>query len=122
MRAIYYDALVCDFAQYYNLDIDTVGIYRAAILACGLPPDSRVIKELSGQKYSTDTILHMGILDAVRAIGHAYASTHSKKKIPKPQSIFKAINGKSDNDIKAFRSGNDFERERSRIIRGTKDG
>lgn len=123
MRAIYKDALICDFAQYYHLyDLDQIGLKTASILACGLPPDSRTIKKIAGQKYSTEMLLQMGVLDALRSLEHAYISVHSKKKIPKPQSIFKLLSQKDDKEIRTFRSGEDFERERIRLLRGAING
>ena len=119
MRAIYKDALVCDFAQYYHLyDLECIDINLGATLACGLPSESRTIRKISGQIFPTEMILQMGILDVLRSIEHAYINVHSKRKVPKPQSIFKLMNKKDDKDIRAFRSGEEFEIEREKLLRG----
>ncbi len=119
MRAIYKDALICDFAQYYHLySFDAVSIETAAILACGLPQESRTIRKLTGQRFSTEIILQIGVLDAIKSLEYAYVSAHSKRKLQKPQSLMKMMNRQDENDIKSFRSGEDFERERERLLRG----
>lgn len=120
MRAICEDALICDFAQFYHVhDLNQVSIRTGAVLACGLPAESRTVRELTGQKYTTETILKMGILDTLRSIENLYQNVHSKRKIPKPQSVFKLLSRKDDKDIRTFRSGEEFEKERERLLRGT---
>ena len=45
------DKLICDFAQYYHvLDWRSLPVRLAATLAAGLPPDSRCMMHLAGQK------------------------------------------------------------------------
>jgi len=119
MRALYRDALICDFAEYYHLySFDSVPLETAAILACGLPADSRTIRKLSGQKFSTDMILKIRLVDAVQSFEHAFVSVHSKKKVPKPQSLMKMLTKQDDKDIRSFRSAAEFEMERERLLRG----
>lgn len=119
MRVICKDALICDFAQYYNIyDMNNHDLQTMAILACGLPPESRTIRQISGQKYSAEMIVQMGILDTLRSIENVYINVHSKRKIPKPKSIFEILNGNDEKEIRVFRSGEEFERERERLIRG----
>lgn len=120
MRALYRDALICDFAEHYHLySFDSVPLETAAILACGLPADSRTIRKLSGQKFSTDMILKIRLVDAVQSFEHAFVSVHSKKKkIPRPQSLMKMLTKQEDNEIRSFRSGAEFEMERERLLRG----
>ena len=40
------DAVVCDFAQYYHLDFDRQPVGYAAVLAAGLPAESRIMTRL----------------------------------------------------------------------------
>jgi len=53
MSAIDRDALICDFAQYYHLNLDEQPVRYAAILACGLPADSRIQCILRAKKEET---------------------------------------------------------------------
>ena len=67
MRARNEDALICDFAEYYHvLDYMGLPLRLAATLAAGLPASSRIKLELAGQKYPTETMLMMAILDGIR--------------------------------------------------------
>ena len=120
------DALICDFAQYYHIhDMDKLAISRAAVLACGLPMESRTMMKLSGQKYKAETGLMMGIFDILKNIEWLYKKVHSKRgtTIKKPESIFRILGDKKDeNDIRSFRTGEDFEREREKLIRGDANG
>ncbi len=124
MRAICKDALICDFAQFYHVyDIDSLKLQTAAIMACGLPPESRTIRQISGQKYPVEMVLQMKILDTMKTIEWAYINTHSKRKIPKPKSIFELINEqKETKEIVTFQSGQEFEIERERIIKEINNG
>lgn len=119
MRVLCKDALICDFAEYYHIyDLDSIRIQTAAILACGLPEGSRTIRQLSGQKYTIDVTLLIGIMDTLRNIEYQYVSVHSKKKIQKPKSIFKLLTGQKDEqDIQTFRTPEECEAERERILR-----
>lgn len=119
MRAVCGDALTCDFAQYYHIyDIDSIPLQTQAVLACGLPPDSRTIRQITGQKYSAEMTIQMAILDTLRSIEHSYVSVHSKRKVPKPKSIFETLNKEESAEVRTFRSGEEFERARARIIEG----
>lgn len=124
MRVFCKDALICDFAQYYHIyDLYSMDVQTAAILACGLPPESRTMRQISDQKYDVDTLLRMRILDTLRYIEYAYLSTHSKRKPQKPESIFRLMtNQKDDKDIKAFQSTQEFEAERERILKDINHG
>lgn len=119
MRVICKDALICDFAQYYHIyDLDSVNLQTAAILACGLPPDSRTLRQMTGQKFSAEMVIQMRILDTVRFFQYAYISSHSKRKVPKPQSIFEILNEKKEeNPIRGFKTKEAFEAARERILK-----
>lgn len=120
MRASDEDALFCDMVQYYGLlDYKSLPIHTQAVLAVGLPGDSRIMRKLSGQKVSTDTLLLAGILDQLRI--QAWARTkNGRNHQGKPKSIMQALlegKEKKEADVIAFRSGSDFERYRERLMR-----
>lgn len=120
MRAVCKDALVCDFAEYYHIyDLDSVKVRLAATLACGLPAESRTIRQLSGQKHSLDTMLLAGILDAFQTMTYLYRKKNFKGKHKKPESVVQRLAGHgkdTENDIRSFRTKDDFERERQRLL------
>lgn len=120
MRAIDNDALICDFMQYYHIrDMMSEGIRRAAVLACGLPEESRIMRKLRGQKISAEFLYKAAILDTVRSIEHAYYQAHSRRRLTKPKSILGEILGSEKNtDVKAFSSKEEFEKARERFIKG----
>ena len=58
MVAVDEEALICDFAETYNiLDWRELPCRTAAILASGLRNDSRIKMKINGMRYSTDTLL-----------------------------------------------------------------
>ena len=63
------DALICDFAEVYNIyDYKSMPPRKAAIFAVGLPADSCIKMEMSGQKFKTETILLASIADALNLL------------------------------------------------------
>lgn len=62
-------ALMCDFAETYNIyDYKQLRPSQAAIFAVGLSPDSRIKRKLSGQKHTSQTILLACIADALNLL------------------------------------------------------
>ena len=63
------DALICDFAQVYHiLDYRELPARRAALLACGLGPDSRIMKKVSGRTCSDEVLMMALIYDKLAVI------------------------------------------------------
>ena len=125
MRAVCRGSLICDFAEYYHIyDIDSFGVQQAAILACGLPADSRTLRHLTGQKMPLDTYLYAAILDSLQNLTYLYLKRNYKGKHKKPESLVKKLSGadQSDGDIRAFNSAEDFEQTRQKLLRGKKYG
>lgn len=120
MRAVCHDALICDFAQYYHIyDLSPVRISTAAVLACGLPAESRTIRKLSGQKLTLDTYLRAGILDCMQTMNYLFLKKNFKGKHKKPESIVQRLLGNGDHakkEIRAFRSKEEFERARQQLL------
>ena len=113
MRALHEDALICDFAEYYNvLDINALDIRMAAVLACGLPTGSRIIKELRGDQPDPELIYKYAVLDAIRDVEWAIWQTHSRKKLKRPERLVnKLLNKNSENyqEVRGFRTPEEFE-------------
>lgn len=122
MRAVDEAALVCDFAEFYRIyDWNQFPLQKQAILACGLPEESRIIRKLTKQKAPLNTILLMAVIDSIRSFEYLYASAHSKKKPKKPDSLLSAFGKDKTTDVQAYDSTEDFEAARARII-GDKNG
>lgn len=113
-------------AQYYHLtDLSGLTVKQQAVLACGLPPESRTMKELSGIKYDTKTLLLAGILDEAKLL--VYSKTKSARNGQnRPKSVLTAMledgKGKSDKSLKTFESGQSFDAYRRRLIEGMRNG
>lgn len=123
MRVICKDALICDFAQYYRIyNLFGLDIQTAAILACGLPPESRTIKEITGKKEKTEIILHAAILDTLKRIEYLYAKKNYKGTFNPPKSILQKLTSGKDQEpekeIVTFETGEDFEKAREEILKG----
>lgn len=119
MRAVDEAALFCDFAEYYHIyDWNQFTLKQQAMLACGLPEDSRIIRKISNQKIPLETTLLLVIVDSIRELEYLYTSAHSNKKVKKPDSLLAAIQKDKKNDVMAYETSDDFEAARARIIGG----
>lgn len=112
------NALICDFAEYYNiLDIDRLDIFKLAILAVGLPSKSRIYKKMSGQRLDLDNIILAGVFDRLNLILYSFAG---KKGSKAPVSLVDSLIGdvKPKKDLKrAYISGKEFEERKQEILR-----
>lgn len=69
MIAVDEAALRCDFLETYSiLDYRALPARQAALFACGLRPNSRIMMKLAGSSASQDTLLLAGILDMLRIL------------------------------------------------------
>ena len=120
MRALDEGALLCDFAQYYHIyDIDALEVGYAAILACGLPEGSRIIRKLSKTKIDPDRLFRATIIDSIRNVEWAIIQTHSKKKIKRPESLVKRLldaSEKPESAVKGYDTAEEFEAARARLL------
>ena len=120
MRAVHQDSLVCDFAQYYHVyDIDSLNVRTAATLACGLPKESRTIRDMKDTKLDQDTLLMASILDTVRNIEYAYFQSRSRKKLNRPKSVLSRLLGidkEEHTEVQGFESPEEFEKARARLL------
>lgn len=99
--------------------METYGIYeykeippdRLAVLAIGLRDNSRIKMKLGKSRYSPEVTLLAGIIDRLNLVLWAQ-SKDGLKGINRPKPILST----EEKDVNAFMSGEDFERERQRII------
>lgn len=113
------DLILCDLAEYYHIynyeDFDPLYI---ATLVCGLGGHSRLMKELSGVKYTESEIVQAKIADTLSWI--AWTKTkdaeHGRNK---PQSIVESmldIKEEKEFSHDVFNSKEEFLRAREKAL------
>ena len=114
------DALACDFAETYHIyDYKRLPVKLVASLAVGLRPDSRIKIKLSGSKVSPEMMMMAAIIDRLTVLVWMQTKDgqHGRNQ-PKPVlSIFE----KPESDTISFLSGEDYERERQRLLQKEAD-
>lgn len=116
------DNLICDFAQYYGIyDMENqVPCSTAAILACGLPPESRVMRKMSNSPINTTDTILAGIFDSLNNLMYMMAG----KKRKKPKSLLdKLLNSekrkqKKQENVVSFSNSDEFEKTWNAIVEG----
>lgn len=109
------DAVICDFLQYYKIiQIKDFTREQQAIFACGLPPESRIMRKMSGNKLTTTETLLAALLDSVNMFRYLFICSKSKHKPQAPESILEKLNGKEKEPIcRGFNTAEDYERYRA---------
>lgn len=113
------DALLCDFAQYYHIyDLMQFGVRKCAILAYGLPDESRIKRLMSDSRITVTEMLLASIKDDVAWLVWAN-SADAKSNANRPKSVVKALmKREEDTDTQIFASAEDFELARARMLKG----
>lgn len=104
---------------YHIFDIRALSAKLLATLCAGLPDNCRVKRAMSEVPVDLDTMLLASIADSLRLL--VWTQTKDgKKNRHQPKSILNQLyyaNKQSDNDIPiTFRSSDDFEAARARIL------
>lgn len=113
-------ALICDFAETYRLfDFRQLPARRAAVLACGLRPDSRIIQKMTGAKAPIDTLLRAIIADELKLLVWQNTKDGAKGR-NRPESILAALLGPDGDqpDNTGFDSAAAFDAWRSAMLAG----
>ena len=109
------DALICDFAETYHIyDYKRLPVKLVASLAVGLRSGSRVKIKLSESKVSPEMMMMAAIVDRLTVLVWMQTKDgqHGRNQ-PKPVlSVFE----KPESDTISFLSGEDYERERQRLL------
>lgn len=103
------DALICDFAETYNiLDYRALPLNLAATLAVGLRADSRIMLKLTGQKIDYNTVLSAAILDRLSFL--AWTKTKDAEAgRNRPESVVsKLMEEPKENNVVAFEDENEL--------------
>lgn len=115
------EALICDLAETYHVfDYKSLPLLTVGIFACGLREDSRIKMKISGTKVPLNDMLLSVIADNTSCIAWLNSSD-GYKGINRPNSIVKALSedeSRKENDIRSFRSGEDFTDEWNRLAGG----
>lgn len=103
------DALICDFAETYNvLNYKALPLNLAATLAVGLRADSRIMLKMSHQKIDYNVILRAAILDRLSFLAWSKTKDAETGK-NRPESIVsKLMEEPKENDIIAFEDENEL--------------
>ena len=109
-------ALECDFAETYHiLDYRELPPKRAALFAVGLPADSRIKRELSGQKHPAEVILLSYIADALQTIAW-FKTKDGHRGTNRPKSILQEIMKDDEEKYMSFDSVEAYEAARKRAL------
>lgn len=118
MIALDEDALICDFAEFYHIyNIYEYPPIYIAILTIGLRDNSRIKLKLLGLRVDLEMLLLAHIVDNT-AINIWAKTKDAKNNINRPKSFVELLSKKKESKEKAreFNSGEDFEKERRRLI------
>ena len=119
MIAIDEDALVCDFAETYNVfNYRELPVCLAGTLAAGLRDDSRIKMKIAGMSVPLNTLLMASAVDNITALLWARAGGKGKR----PNSIAQQlVKPDRKNKPTGFSSPEEFE-SALRLARGEQDG
>lgn len=108
--------LLCDMAETYHIyALNALPLLTIATLAVGLPMEARIYRKLSGQEMPLNTLLLAGIYDGISLLLWSKTKDGEKNR-NRPKSFLKSLTQKPDSAVKAFRSPEEFERVRKKIM------
>ena len=124
MIALDEDALICDFAETYQIyDYKQLPLNEVAVFAYGLRDDSRIKQIMSDKIVPLETTLLASIVDRL-SLSLWLQTKDGQKGVNRPASIADQLikRDKSENDGKdylVFESGEDFENYRKALLAKT---
>lgn len=113
------DALICDFAETYQVyDYRGLPASYAAALAAGLRANSRIRMKMAGISVEPETIMTASILDTVNTIAWMKTKDGEKNR-NRPKSIVLILTQEQkENNVEGFTSVESFEEARRRLLKG----
>lgn len=109
------DAVICDFAETYNIyDYTGLPLKKAALLAVGFREDSRIKMLMTGAQAPADIMLFASMVDRLSLLVWAQTQDAQKGK-NRPKSIMDAFIQKESNTV-SYTSGEDFIKARERLL------
>ena len=122
MLAVDKNAVICDLAETYHIfDYRVLPPKLLATLVVGLRDDSRIKLKMNESKISFEQILLVSILDHMKMLLWLN-SDNGAKGINRPKSLLDEINKDNAKDTKVFRTKEEFEEERRKIIERSRNG
>ena len=120
------DDLVCDLMQYYHIsNWRSYSPFFISTLMFGLPEESRIMKTLSGMKYSIDRMLIAVIADKLSLLWWA-KTVDGQKNQNRPKSFVDILIGnvkkEESKDIITFNTPEEFEAYRAELVERKKNG
>lgn len=114
------DALACDMAQTYQVySLEQVPLRTYAMLAVGLGSDSRIGRAITGSRVPDAMLMQAAILDGINILIWMQTKDGQKNR-NRPTSIVERLTEPPAPkvQIRTFESGEEFMRERERLLRG----
>lgn len=113
------DELICDLAEVYHIyDFKELPLLTVASFLYGLKDSSRTKMKLSGSKIDLQTMLQAMTVDCLNFLVWAKTENAQKNK-NRPKSILSLLLGdQEEQKIEGFRSGEEFEEMRRRLMKG----
>lgn len=113
------DALICDFAETYHIyDWRGLPVHYAAVLACGLGPDSRIKRAISGAKATQEQLLLAAIVDRLGLLLwlNTADAVNGRNRPASLVALLTAQESAAVGDVASFSDGASFDAARQRII------
>jgi|SRR5690625_2861357 len=114
------ESLICDLAETYQIyDYKQLPATMVAVFSCGLKDDSRIKMKLSGQEIPLESFLLARISDSLNTLVW-FKTTDGQKGRNRPVSMVELLlnHNKRNDDMVVFNSGEDFRKQRLRLIKG----
>lgn len=118
------DALICDMAEYYHIyEMRELPVRKLAVLAFGLPPESRSRIAQSGAEVSPQLLLLSLIADHLSTFVWLHTEdgangTNRPKSLVDTICYPRAESKEKETDVQTFSSGEEFEAARKQIVGG----
>lgn len=111
------DALICDFAETYNIyDYKSLPLKMVGSLALGLRDNSRIKMAMTGSQASSEVMLMAAMVDRLSLLVWMKTKDAEKGK-NKPKSILESMTSEEKiTENVAYTSGEDFIKERERLL------
>lgn len=115
------DALICDMAEYYHIyRMRELPVKTLAVLAFGLPPESRIKMALADMDVPPKMLMLALIADKLSTLVWLNSADGQKGR-NRPASIVESITSaraKKQSEIRIYRSGEAWEAARKRLLGG----
>lgn len=124
MLAKYPDELQCDLAETYRIyDWKALPVRTVATLSCGLRENSRVMRAMSGQKQTIDTMLLAAAVDRLSLLVW-FQTKDGQKNRKRPPSLTEELTKDRSKEEKPmlFDTPEAFDEARQRAMKGYNNG